>query len=200
MRTGVKRYWIAIVLVFVSILAVVFGLQCCEQVNAAEIPADFWPQGGETGLSAANWSVNEENELVYDGQGKGTIATTFGAPGNYSNASISFEVVPGNGAFEFGVIIGPGNFIGWGQFGAYIYFNQYGVWVVKDGNYTAQTILGWVEAGHYTLAANGKNSVQICIQNSIVDVMINGSELPYTCNIMEFTDTSSQFAILFSAK
>ena len=195
MRTGVKRYWLAIVLTLVAVFAVVFfGLQCDPKVNAAEIPTDFWPQGGETGLTAANWSVSEDNELVYDGQGKGTIATTFGTPGSYSDVTISFEVVPGNGAFEFGFIIGPGNFIGWGQLGAYIYFNQYGVWVVKDGNYADQTILGWVEAGHYTLAANGRNSVQICIQNSIAEVMINGNKLPYTCDIVGFTDTQSQFA------
>lgn len=180
--------------VLVLLFAMVYGFGALAvRADVSGIPDTFWPQGGETGLSAEDWSVNEENELVYDGEGKGTIVTTFGTPGSYENVSASFDVIPGEGAFEFGVIIGPGNFIGWGQFGAYVYFNQYGVWVVKNGDYANQTILGWVEAGHYMLDPGGLNSVMIRTNNSVVEVSVNGSVLPNTCNISGYTNTSTQF-------
>ncbi|RZK60774.1 MAG: right-handed parallel beta-helix repeat-containing protein [Pedobacter sp.] len=162
----------------VLIVALTFS---AEKVRAA-IPADFWPQSGQT----TQWTTNANNELCFDGSqpgfGLATVATTFGGlvSNDYTGLTLKFDAIISSGGENTTVVLSSNGT--WGSKGIVIELSKWQVQCATNYVYPA-TILS-SNASYYqnTVIKPGLyNSFIIQVSaTGLVTIAVNGYVCPTT--------------------
>lgn len=148
----------------------------------AAFPADIWPQAGQT----AQWTVNANNELCFDGVqpgfGPATVATTFGGlvSNDYSGLKIMFDAFISAGGENTTVVLSSNGT--WGSKGVLIEMNKYSIQGVGNYSYPGTMISSDVNMYQNTIVKAGMfNSFVLDVSAAgVITVTINEYVCPTT--------------------
>ncbi len=148
----------------------------------AAFPADIWPQAGQT----AQWTVNVNNELCFDGVqpaiGPATVATTFGGlvSNDYTSLKIMFDAYISAGGENTTVVLSSNGT--WGTKGILIEINKYSIQGVSNFTYPGTMITSDAATYQNTIVKAGMfNSFILDVSAAgLITVTINGYVCPTT--------------------
>ena len=148
----------------------------------AAFPTDIWPQAGQT----AQWTVNVNNELCFDGTqpgfGLATVASTFGGlvSNDYAGLTIKFDAFISAGGENTTVVLSSNGT--WGSKGILIEMNKYSIQGVANFTYPGTMLSTDVSTYQNTIVKTGMyNSFIIDVSTAgIITVKINVYVCPTT--------------------
>ena len=150
----------------------------------AALPADIWPQSGQT----AQWTTNANNELCFDGAqpgfGPATVATTFGGlvSNDFTGLTLKFDaIISLNGENTTVVLSSNGT---WGDKGVVIDLNRYQIQGVNNFTYPGTVLTSNASFYQNTIIKPGLfNSFIINVSaTGVITVTVNGYVCPTTFN------------------
>lgn len=154
-----------------------------KKVSAA-VPADFFPQAGQT----TQWTTSASNELSFNGSqpgfGLATIATTFGGlvSNDYTGLTLKFDAIISSGGENTTVVLSSNGT--WGDKGILIEMNRYQILGVNNYSYPGTSLITDFPTYQNTTIKPGQyNSFIINVgATGVITVTVNGFVCPTSFN------------------
>ena len=168
----------------------------------AVLPADMWPQSGQT----AQWTTNTNNELCFDGNqpglGLATVATTFGGlvSNDFTGLKIKFDAIISSGGENTTVVLSSNGT--WGDKGIVIDLNRYQILCANNYTYPGTVLTTNSSTYQNTVIKPGLfNSFLINVSSTgAITVTVNGYVCPTTYNaslsVLQATAPVPRFAYI----